>query len=165
MTSAIRRALIAAGRCVECKQPRTCPQVMCDPCRAIKSQREIERRAARRAAGYVKPKGWNGLQARKHAIYRGHTPEDYRQNGHIGGSASGEKRFVRARAKAVKEARAILADLRQELRDDRLTLAATDVLHRLYERAYELGYAKAWRQLQRGHDEPDADPIPREPAA
>lgn len=154
MRRARYHALVAAGCCVGCKQPHPGPLHRCDRCRAIKSVAEKARRSARVAAGLVKPKGWNGLQARKHAIYK-RSSEECRSAGATGGAAAGEARFVRSKALAVREARAALADMRRELCDNHLTVAAIEVLHQLYERAYELGYAKGWKRARRHRDDED----------
>lgn len=147
--TAWRQRTLAAGRCVGCAGSRDGEQLMCVSCRMKRSRREKARREARRAAGLVKPKGWNGLHANPQNIRR-LTPAEARDAGESGGLISGRRRYVKARETAVREARRILATLRhQQPRADRRAVVMADVLHRLYERAYELGYAKGWRQRKR----------------
>jgi hypothetical protein len=149
-TSISRHArLVSAGLCLGCRKPWVGPPLRCPACSARIAERAKAKRArldaeARALGLEPRRKGWNGFQNRKHAIYA-RSKSECQQAGEIGGAISGEGRHSRVREQATREARRILVELRTAQRDDKLSVAATDVLHALFDRAYKLGYWKGWK--------------------
>lgn len=144
------RRLVESGLCLDCEGPWTGPPLRCAACSKARSAyakaRRAQRNADRAAQGLeVKPKGWNGFQARRDAILK-RTPEQAQRAGRIGGPVSGKRRHKQTRARAIQHAREAMAEVRRELQDERIAQAASaDVLLRFYEKAYQLGYWKGWR--------------------